>query len=114
MSISSIGYAGSLAYDFAISKPNTQAQSSASQASASDAASPDGSVEQQFLDYMKKSPAQRFVDAWLKAHHLTQKDLDEMTPEKREAVMKQMAHDFKEEMKRKAEAGLNGKAGVLV
>ncbi len=114
MSISGIGSTGSLAYDFAISRPNTQSQPSGSQDPASGAASQDASVEQQFLDYMKKSPAQRFVDAWLKAHHLTQKDLDEMSPEKREAVMKQMAHDFKEEMKRKAESDSTRKAGVLV
>src|SRR5277367_6125070 len=32
-------------------------------------------VVQSFLDYMKESPAQRMIDAWLKAHDLSEQAL---------------------------------------
>lgn len=53
---------------------------------------------QAFLDYMKKSPYQRMVDAWLKQHNLTQKELDAMPADQREGILKQMAADLKEQM----------------
>jgi len=115
MSVHGIGDCGPAGYPHAANKANAQqTQPAASQESTLGAASEDTSVEQQFLDYMKKSPAQKMIDAWLKAHHLTEKDLDEMTPEKREATLQQMASDIKNEMKQKIGANLDSKAGVLV
>ena len=54
----------------------------------SNASAPSGSasVEQSFLDYMKESPAQRMIDAWLKAHGLSEQDLQNMPPAQREAI----------------------------
>ena len=70
-------------------------------------------VEQQFLDYMKKSPAERMVDAWLQAHHLTRKDLEAMPPEERDAILKEMARDIKAEVEQKVEARKRGKTDIL-
>jgi gamma-glutamyl phosphate reductase len=53
---------------------------------------------------MSEPPMQRMIDAWLKAHHLTEKELESLPPEKRDAILKQMAADIKNEMKRKIEA----------
>lgn len=53
---------------------------------------------QDFLDYMKKTPAQRMVDAWLKQHNLTQEQLNAMPADQREAITKQMAADLKAQM----------------
>jgi hypothetical protein len=58
-----------------------------------------------FLDYMKKSAAERMTDAWLAAHGLTRADLAAMSPEKRDAVMKQMAEDIRKQMEQEATAG---------
>lgn len=57
-----------------------------------------------FLDYMKKSPAERIRDAWLQAHHLTEDDLKNMSPAEREAIEKQMAADLKAQMQQQAQA----------
>ncbi|MDR3425009.1 MAG: hypothetical protein P4M13_08050 [Alphaproteobacteria bacterium] len=59
------------------------------------------SPEQAFLDFMKESPAERMEDMWLASHHLTKQDLAAMSPEKREAIEKQMAHDIKQEIEQK-------------
>ncbi|MDY0884529.1 hypothetical protein ACFPL7_04085 [Dongia soli] len=55
---------------------------------------------QDFLDYMKKTPAQRMVDAWLKQHNLTQEELNAMPADQREAITKQMAADLKAQMQK--------------
>ena len=76
-------------------------QQASSQNSSSSAQSSD-QVETNFLDYMKESPMQRMIDAWLKAHNLTEKDLESMSPEKRDAIEKQMADDIKNQIEREA------------
>ncbi|TXH31738.1 MAG: hypothetical protein E6Q98_26680 [Rhodospirillaceae bacterium] len=53
---------------------------------------------QAFLDYVKKSPYQRMVDAWLKQHNLTQEELNAMPADQRAGILKQMAADLKEQM----------------
>jgi hypothetical protein len=53
---------------------------------------------QAFLDYMKKTPYQRMVDAWLKQHNLTQEELNAMPADQRAGILKQMAADLKEQM----------------
>lgn len=60
-------------------------------------------AEDIFLDYMKKSPAERMQDQWLKAHGLTKEKLASMSPKEQEAVMKQMQDDIEESLKRQAE-----------
>ena len=100
MSIQGLGGSSGAAYY----QPQASRPSGAAAPAAGSAAAANTAIEQQFFDYLKKTPAQRMVEAWLKAHHLTQKGLDAMPPEQRNAIMKQMADDIKTEMKRKAEA----------
>lgn len=98
MNIQDIGALGS-------SAGKAGAQSSASKPTAADK---NNDAVQQFIDYMSESPMQRMIDAWLKAHHLTEKDLESMPPEKRDAILKQMTADIKNEMKQKVEANYAG------
>ena len=49
------------------------------------------SPEQEFLDYMKLTPAQRFEEDWLRAHGMTRKDLDSMKPEERQKIAEERA-----------------------
>lgn len=58
--------------------------------------------EQEFLDFMKLTPAQRMQEQWLAAHGLTRQDLENMEPEKRDALMKQMAQEIEEKIKQQA------------
>ena len=51
-----------------------------------------------FLAYMKKSLAERMADAWLASHGLDREKLKAMKPEEREAVLKQMARELKDEL----------------
>ena len=62
------------------------------------ATKPDDPAVESFLSYMKKSSAERMADSWLAAHGLTREKLDAMTPEERDAVLKKMAADIKNEM----------------
>jgi hypothetical protein len=81
--------------------------SGTSQAAASSAASQSTSkgaeAAQNFLNYMKETPAQQMADSWLAAHHLTQKDLAAMSPEKRQAIEKQMASEIQQQLKEEAQ-----------
>lgn len=51
-----------------------------------------------FLAYMKKSLAERMADAWLAAHGLDRAKLKAMKPDEREAVLKQMAAELKQQL----------------
>jgi hypothetical protein len=58
----------------------------------------------EFLAYMKKSLAERMADAWLAAHGLDREKLKAMKPEQREAVLKQMAEELKQQLQQATEA----------
>jgi hypothetical protein len=68
---------------------------------------------QWFLNYMKETPAQRFEDSWLAAHGLTEKDLAKMSPQKREAILQQMANDMKQKVDQKTQTTLMKSAASL-
>ena len=53
---------------------------------------------EEFLAYMKKSLAERMADAWLAAHGLDRAKLKAMKPEDRDAVLKQMAEELKQQL----------------
>ena len=61
----------------------------------------DGSSEavDDFLAYMKKSLAERMADAWLESHGLDRAKLKAMSPEKRDAVLKQMAEELRQQIR---------------
>ncbi len=64
-----------------------------------------------FMDFMNESPAQQMEDIWLAQHHLTRADLAKMSPEKRDAILKQMAQDIKRAVLQKTGiAAQNGSA----
>jgi hypothetical protein len=61
-----------------------------------------------FLAYMKKSLAERMADAWLAAHGLDRDKLKAMKPAERDAVLKQMAEELKQQLQQataEAQAG---------
>lgn len=57
----------------------------------------------EFLDYMKKTPAERMEEAWLKAHGLTKADLEKKSPEEQKAIRDAMKKDIEDQLKREAE-----------
>src|SRR3954463_15160817 len=57
-----------------------------------------------FLAYMKKSLAERMADAWLAAHGLDREKLKAMKPDERDAVLKQMAKELKDQIAQAADA----------
>lgn len=69
-------------------------------------------AEKSFLDYMKKSIAERMEDAWLASRGLTRKDLESMPTEKRDAIKKAMAEDIKNRLKQEAENKNKESAGL--
>ena len=84
-------------------------QSAATSGSGSDS----DSFEQTFLNYMKESPAQRMTDAWLKAHHLTEKSLQALPPAQRDAIENEMAEDIKKLIERKAQSVLSAELSAV-
>jgi hypothetical protein len=60
--------------------------------------------EAEFLAYMEKTPAERMRETWLGSRGLTEEDLKAMSPEKREALEKQIAEDIKAQMIEEARA----------
>jgi hypothetical protein len=90
------------------------AQSAPAQSSTQATASTGDASAQAFLDYMKKPLAQKLEDAWLAKHNLTRKDLEAMTPEKRQAIEKQMADEIKAQTKQAMDNKLRGKTDILV
>jgi hypothetical protein len=71
-------------------------------------------VEQAFLDYMKETPAQKLEDQWLAAHHLTRKQLDAMSPQQREAILKEMEADIEQQLKQQTAKKTGTKTDLLV
>lgn len=61
------------------------------------------SAAETFKKYMAKSPAERMVENWLKAHKLDEEKLKAMKPEEREAVMKQMHAEIEQNLKNQTE-----------
>lgn len=53
-----------------------------------------------FLDYMKKSLAERMEEAWLKKHGLTKETLAQKSPEEQAAIREAMRQDIEESIRR--------------
>ena len=66
-----------------------------------------------FLNYMKESPAERMAESWLAAHGLSKEELAAMTPEQRDAVLKQMAKEIKDAVAQATQQTLEKKMRVL-
>jgi hypothetical protein len=117
VSITGVGSVGSFLQSFASRAAAQQAQAAAAQGSnqdaelTSDTPNATNKAVQDFLSYAKESPAQRMVDAWLKAHGLTEQDLAKMPPDKQAAIRKEMADDIKKQMEDQVQK--NGAKGNL-
>jgi exonuclease VII large subunit len=59
--------------------------------------------QNEFLDHMKKTPAERMEEAWLRARGLTKEDLEAMEPEKRAALIEEMKQQIEDQIRREAE-----------
>lgn len=55
-----------------------------------------------FRDYMKMTPAERMAENWLKSHGLSKEKLKAMSPEEREATLKQMKQEIEDQLKQQA------------
>lgn len=55
--------------------------------------------EQQFMDFMKETPQQRYEDMWLQAHHLTREQLAAMPPDKQKEIRDEMKKDVEQKIK---------------
>jgi hypothetical protein len=106
MSITGVGGSGSF-FQPSLGKAAAaaqQAQLAAEQNSTQDAgitsdtANASDSSVQSFLKYANEPPAKRMVDDWLKAHGLTEKDLEKMPADKQAAIRKEMAADIKKQI----------------
>jgi hypothetical protein len=61
------------------------------------------SAAETFKKYMAKSPMERMIENWLKAHKLDEEKLKAMSPEEREGVMKQMHAEIEQNLKTQTE-----------
>jgi len=61
------------------------------------------SAKDTLLAYLKKTPAERMEDNWLRAHGLDAEKLAAMSPEDRAAVMKRMKEDIEDKLKTQTE-----------
>jgi hypothetical protein len=95
--------AGFSAVNFAATAGLNRTAASADTNTATTAGTSTPSAADTFMAYMKESPAQRMIDTWLKAHGLDQAKLDAMSPQDREAVMKQMQQDIQDQLKQQTE-----------
>jgi TPP-dependent pyruvate/acetoin dehydrogenase alpha subunit len=62
-------------------------------------------AEQKFLDYAKKSPAEKIRDALLQSIGVTEDELKSMTPEQRKEVEQKIADKIKEAMQKQTDKG---------
>lgn len=62
-------------------------------------------AEEKFLDYAKKSPAEKIRDALLKSIGVTEEQFAQMSPEQRKEVEQKISDKIKEAMQKQTEKG---------
>jgi len=62
-------------------------------------------AEEKFLDYAKKSPAEKIRDALLKSIGVTEEEFAQMSPEQRKEVEQKIADKIKAAMQKQTENG---------
>lgn len=73
-----------------------------------------GSVEENFLKYLQKSPAERMFENWLASQKMTKEQFDAMSPEEKQKLIEKFKREMQEELKRKYNLGQTGGAVVNV
>lgn len=63
------------------------------------------SAEEKFLDYAKKSPAEKIRDALLKSIGVTEEEFAQMSPEQRKEVEQKIADKIKDAMQKQTSKG---------
>ncbi|MES2030361.1 MAG: hypothetical protein V4477_14370 [Pseudomonadota bacterium] len=71
------------------------------------AQAPAQSPEEKFLDYAKKTPAEKMRDALLSSIGVTEEELKNMSPDQRREVEQKIADKIKEAVNKKTENGGN-------
>lgn len=99
--MSTAGILNSLGASSGVASGNARTQQMAAEGS---------SAVQNFMTYMKETPAQQMESSWLAAHHLTLQQLNAMPPAQRLAIEKQMEQDIKNEITKKVQAASSGGA----
>lgn len=69
-----------------------------SASSVADTSKPKESASEKFMEYMKQTPEERMVTAWLASHGIDKEKFDAMTPEDQQAVMAQMKQEMQDRM----------------
>lgn len=101
--VSSIGSFNAVTYAASAGLTRPAAANTDSLTSTGSTTSAQPSAADTFMAYMKKSPMERMIENWLKAHKLDQDKLNAMSPEERDAVMKQMKQEIEDQLKRETE-----------
>jgi predicted flavoprotein YhiN len=112
MSILGIGSSSPYSYQPLANKSGGSSGTSGAQQSSS---SGDSTV-QDFLDYMKESPAQRMFDNFLSAHHISKEEWNAMTPAQKQKIIDEFKHEMEDKMKQKlgANTATSGSGGVNI
>ena len=92
------GYRPTMGWLPAAQKPQTQAQPTAAAVESKGAPS----VSDEFLAFMKKSPAEMMQEAWLAKHGISREEFAAMSTEEKQALLAQMKEEIAQEAKREA------------
>lgn len=99
--VDSIGSFNATNYAASLGLTRTAPKSDTDLVGATDAKQP--SAAETFKKYMAKSPMERMIENWLKAHKLDEEKLKAMSPEEREGIMKQMHAEIEQNLKNQTE-----------
>lgn len=88
-------------------------KSTASDPLAASAETQGSDARQQFLDYMSKSPEERWQEQWLSSHGLSKEAFDALPPDEKQALADKMAEEFKQHLK-EAQEDKRIKPGSLI
>ena len=69
---------------------------------------------QEFMEYMKMTPAERWQEAWLRAHGLTKEQFDALPADKKAALIEEMKQEMQEQMRQQARNNKDGKTAPAV
>jgi hypothetical protein len=71
------------------------------------------SARDQFLAYMKETPAQRLQDAWLAQHGVSREEFEAMSADQKQQLLDEMKREIEEKTKDKLEKAAFSPVNVL-
>jgi predicted flavoprotein YhiN len=93
--------------------PGNSPSATTTNASGSSASTGDGAV-QQFMNYMKETPAQRLVNAWLQQHGISPQQFAAMSAADKQKIINEMKTDIENELKQKMETASSSKPALNI